>query len=156
MIKFEDLHVGQTVYVNYGRYDGADQNGWLEVLVNTLIGDREPNLGRTLVEITSPWLECGWEIEDVEDLFPAPDFNVTYEMVDVVKRLPDNRTYEFGIGDINNADDPYYDSRQAIKTGQRKMILLKKCDCGHTVPRIHVMSASRGTACPDCYDRMSE
>ena len=30
-----------------------------------------------------------------------------------------------------------------------------RCDCGHTVPRAWVMWASLGTACPDCYDRMS-
>lgn len=33
---------------------------------------------------------------------------------------------------------------------------LVKCTCGHSVPRISVMHASRGTACPDCYDRMSD
>jgi hypothetical protein len=31
-----------------------------------------------------------------------------------------------------------------------------KCSCGHTVPRTWVMNASLGTACPDCYDRMSD
>jgi len=30
-----------------------------------------------------------------------------------------------------------------------------KCSCGHTVSSTMVMSASMGTACPDCYDRMS-
>lgn len=30
-----------------------------------------------------------------------------------------------------------------------------KCSCGHTVPRVSVMSASMGTSCPECYDRMS-
>ena len=29
------------------------------------------------------------------------------------------------------------------------------CKCGHTVPRSLVMSASMGSSCPDCYDRMS-
>ncbi len=32
---------------------------------------------------------------------------------------------------------------------------LVKCDCGHTVERMLVMSASMGSSCPDCYDRMS-
>jgi len=36
---------------------------------------------------------------------------------------------------------------------QREMV---KCSCGHAVPRGQVMSASMGTSCPDCYDRMSE
>lgn len=31
-----------------------------------------------------------------------------------------------------------------------------QCDCGHTVPRSWAMWASRGSACPDCYDRMSD
>ena len=29
-------------------------------------------------------------------------------------------------------------------------------DCGHSVSRNLLMNASTGTACPDCYDRMSE
>ena len=33
---------------------------------------------------------------------------------------------------------------------------MTRCDCGHTVESINVMNASRGTACPDCYDRMSD
>ena len=33
---------------------------------------------------------------------------------------------------------------------------LVKCSCGHSVPRGSVMSASMGSSCPDCYDRMSE
>ena len=31
----------------------------------------------------------------------------------------------------------------------------RKCDCGHTVPVGSVMSASMGSSCVDCYDRMS-
>lgn len=31
-----------------------------------------------------------------------------------------------------------------------------KCSCGHTVPKGSVMMASRGTSCPDCYDKMSD
>ena len=30
-----------------------------------------------------------------------------------------------------------------------------KCSCGHTVPRPLVMSASLGTSCADCYDKLS-
>lgn len=33
---------------------------------------------------------------------------------------------------------------------------LVRCSCGHSVPRVSVMSASVGTSCPDCYDRMSK
>ena len=31
-----------------------------------------------------------------------------------------------------------------------------RCSCGHTVSSMMVMSASMGTACPDCYDSMSD
>jgi hypothetical protein len=31
-----------------------------------------------------------------------------------------------------------------------------RASCGHTVPRTVVMSASLGTACPDCYDRLED
>lgn len=34
--------------------------------------------------------------------------------------------------------------------------VLVRCDCGHSVERVLVMNASRGTSCPDCYDRMSD
>ena len=41
--------------------------------------------------------------------------------------------------------------RQAAMA-QVKMV---RCDCGHTVPAAQVMTTSRGTSCPDCYDHMS-
>lgn len=31
-----------------------------------------------------------------------------------------------------------------------------KCSCGHTIEAGLVMVASLGTACPDCYDRLSD
>jgi hypothetical protein len=34
--------------------------------------------------------------------------------------------------------------------------VLVRCDCGHEIPAGLVMRASRGTACPDCYDDMSD
>jgi uncharacterized membrane protein len=35
-------------------------------------------------------------------------------------------------------------------------VVMKKCSCGHTIPAHMAMSASMGSSCPDCYDRMSE
>ena len=40
--------------------------------------------------------------------------------------------------------------------GQRAAVEMVHCDCGHDVPKNQVMRASCGTACADCYDRMSE
>lgn len=44
----------------------------------------------------------------------------------------------------------------AIKPIVSKPAEMVKCSCGHTVPKTSVMGASRGTACPECYDRMSD
>lgn len=41
---------------------------------------------------------------------------------------------------------------QEIKESQKE----KLCDCGHTVADHIVMMTSKGTACPDCYDYMSQ
>ncbi len=38
---------------------------------------------------------------------------------------------------------------------RRAAVEMVRCDCGHTVPRNLVMSTSRGSSCPDCYDLMS-
>ena len=35
-------------------------------------------------------------------------------------------------------------------------IARRTCACGHTVPTDAVMSTTRGSSCPECYDRMSE
>ena len=150
-MKFKDLKLNDEVYVHVG-------DEWVKGRIVYLNDNDELNPGRELVELRSPWLECGWGMFDAEeDIYPAPDFDTTYTMIDIVERIPDNRVYEFGIGDINNADDPYYVASPKTKpTGKRKMVLLKKCDgCHGEFPSVRMMSASLGRACPDCYDRMS-
>jgi hypothetical protein len=37
----------------------------------------------------------------------------------------------------------------------RAQTALVRCSCGHSVERALVMSASLGSCCPDCYDRLS-
>lgn len=44
----------------------------------------------------------------------------------------------------------------AERQAKIKPEIMRKCNCGHTIPSNQVMSASMGTSCPDCYDRMSE
>jgi hypothetical protein len=44
---------------------------------------------------------------------------------------------------------------RAAKTPVSAPVTLHRCDCGHSVPRSTVMNTSTGTACPECYDRMS-
>ena len=43
----------------------------------------------------------------------------------------------------------------AERRAKQPPVEMFKCACGHTIPRMSVMSASLGTSCPDCYDRMS-
>lgn len=42
-----------------------------------------------------------------------------------------------------------------FKAWQNRSLKTVKADCGHTCEAKHLMSASLGTSCPDCYDRMS-
>ena len=68
---------------------------------------------------------------------------------EVVAKLATGKTVEF--------DTDWYDElRDADAIKPRAPIALVHCDCGHDVPRMQVMSASRGTSCPECYDRMSD
>ncbi len=52
----------------------------------------------------------------------------------------------------------YYDHGTGYIRRKRvpRPVKLVRCDCGHSVEPALVMSASRGTSCPDCYDRMSD
>jgi hypothetical protein len=52
----------------------------------------------------------------------------------------------------------YYDHSYGLIGRKRSAAQTEtvRCTCGHTVPRAQVMQASLGTACPDCYDRMSD
>lgn len=53
------------------------------------------------------------------------------------------------------ADDWYPYIRIEPVPRQRGHLEMVIADCGHRIPREQVMSASFGTSCPDCYDRMS-
>ena len=63
----------------------------------------------------------------------------------------------------NDASDWYSNCRDG-EACERKMaeriatappIKMVLCSCGHTIPSGSVMSASLGSSCPDCYDRLS-
>jgi len=148
MIRLEDLSAGLTVYSNV-------EGDWIRGTVRQIIGETELNPGQDLVEVDLDGY--GLEIMDTASLYVAPDFDASYIVQEIVERRPDNRVYEFGIGQASNADDPYYAAtRETRPTGQKRIISAGKCDgCGGTFPRIHLMNASLGTACPDCYDRLS-
>ena len=52
----------------------------------------------------------------------------------------------------------YYDHSYGVIGRKRNAppVKMVDCDCGHSVPEGQRMSASFGTSCPDCYDRMSD
>ena len=60
---------------------------------------------------------------------------------------------------LRHDDDWYAEIRDAdaqVAPTQKPAPKMVRCACGHTVEANLVMNASRGTSCPDCYDRMSE
>jgi len=61
-------------------------------------------------------------------------------------------------GKMLNWDEEWYAQirdADSIKPIIQKPVEMIKCSCGHTVPKTNVMSASMGSSCPDCYDRLS-
>ena len=57
--------------------------------------------------------------------------------------------------DYHNEKMAYHAAHPAQPRVARPAPVMVACSCGHTVDSISVMSASLGTSCPDCYDRMS-
>jgi len=57
--------------------------------------------------------------------------------------------------EISTGSDWYDNVRAKPMPRVVKPVELVLCSCGHRVPKGSVMSASMGTSCPDCYDRMS-
>jgi len=58
-------------------------------------------------------------------------------------------------------DDEWYEELRDADAAKwqpkpRRVVEMVRCDCGHDVPVGTAMSSSRGTCCPDCYDRMSD
>ena len=72
---------------------------------------------------------------------------------EAVSRLEKGLTLKWG-----TSPNYYYDHSYALIGRKRTAppVEMVKCDCGHSVPRGQVMSASLGSSCPDCYDRMSD
>ena len=51
--------------------------------------------------------------------------------------------------------DWYAEIRAKPAPIQRPAVKMVKASCGHTIPQSSLMTASLGTCCPDCYDRLS-
>lgn len=68
---------------------------------------------------------------------------------EVIALLETGKPLPFG----NDWDDRIRRAPTLRASATREMVM---ASCGHTVSRTILMSASMGTTCPDCYDRMSE
>lgn len=63
----------------------------------------------------------------------------------------------FGIGEAGKVSESTpLDDIEAERLQPTRVSRFALCDCGHYVPAGQVLSASFGTACGDCYDKMSD
>jgi len=82
--------------------------------------------------------EVSWIMYAVEYYeFPAAPTSREKEVVEMIRERNDAIKAE---------------KRNAMSTMRERIVT---CTCGHSVPAAQAMSTSRGTACPECYDRMS-
>ncbi len=58
--------------------------------------------------------------------------------------------------ELRTGTDWYDNLRAKPAPRPRAKPTLVRCDCGHECELVLVMSASMGSACPGCYDRMSD
>lgn len=81
----------------------------------------------------------------------AAQFN-NVDANDVIDMLIDGKPVKW-----QKSPNYYYDHSHGIIRKKRtpKPVKMVRCACGHIVESYLVMSASMGSSCPDCYDRMS-
>ena len=123
--------------------------------MNTLSGELQYKLS------TGTWADCGDRSEEFltrcekfngwkdADIVPAFRGDINLSRLDVIDAL------NSGCELRNDSDDWYSICRIQPATKPVADIELVKCNCGHSVRKSSIMSASMGTSCPECYDRMS-
>lgn len=68
-----------------------------------------------------------------------------------------NKRSGFGIGEAGRVPASDLESElEAQRLQPRRRSRMVRCDCGCMCEEALVISASLGTSCPDCYDRMSD
>ena len=98
------------------------------------------------------WVECGDQTDEyLVDC--AEHKNITIDELKI--KLSNCEKISCGTDWYENlADAESFEAREAKREKQEPEMV--KCSCGHTVPKHLVMSASMGTSCERCYDRMSD
>jgi hypothetical protein len=97
------------------------------------------------------WNEC-----DEIDLNAAIEAAATLKQttIDEIKILLTNG-HEVAYDETSNYYYTHDMKRIRVRPAPRPQPIMVKCSCGHTIPKTSVMSASMGSSCPNCYDRMS-
>lgn len=101
------------------------------------------------------WVDCE---ERTDEFLTRCEQNNSMTRDEVVAALLTGRTLRNDPQDwyMNCRSGRAYEEAMTRRQAAQKPVEMVRCSCGHTVPRSQVMSASTGTACPECYDRMSE
>lgn len=98
------------------------------------------------------WMDCDSEMfgDRTDEFLGRCEENNTMSRGDVLTALDTGET-------LRNAPEDWYSKcRYEPAPVARVETEMVHCDCGHSAPRGTTMNASMGTACPDCYDRMSD
>ena len=89
----------------------------------------------------------------------VPRFHATRDLTrdEVIAALQAGKTLSNDPADwySNCRSGALVEAAMAARRARQKPVEMVRCDCGHSVPRHLAMSASLGTACAECYDRMS-
>ena len=95
------------------------------------------------------WMDCEDRTDEFLSLCATHDRGCT-TVADVIEKLETSDT-------VRNDSADWY-SKCRIKPIPKPAVKLEmiRCDCGCSIPKGMVMSASLGSSCPDCYDEMSD
>ena len=101
------------------------------------------------------WMDCRERTEEFLNLCVKNETRINGAWTKFTRETA-IEALESGLELRNDREDWYSNCRIKPESKPDPVVELVKCSCGHSVSRISVMSASLGTSCPDCYDRMSE
>lgn len=107
-------------------------------------GDGIEEIARRLTPKTAQWVR-GWECQARNESPGTPEH---------ARAVADGELWRTVLLPAARTIAPPDDTGEARQPSQREALIT--CDCGHKVPGSAVMSTSRGSSCPDCYDEMSD
>jgi len=118
------------------------------------VGEKKHSYGSVETDFAN--IQAEIEVDDIEE---GLSFMRNY----FGKNLPASPFFSWSYSDAKTAER----RRELIKAIEGKKeekadVVVKEvevevlCSCGHMVPKSLVMTASFGTCCPECYDRMSK